>query len=162
MNARPNVDLQLTDTGVLGTMTCSTLRLRAHEAADDPEETILAILREGAALLPGPKFGGEARAADPRPPGDAAPAAAGLRAGPRTGRPPTAGHRRPDEPAKRTGERLVRPRQHLADAGRADQRAARARGHEAGARDIQLAHDRGLNDVSAAPENADGARFEGC
>ena len=62
MNARPNVDLQLTDTGVLGTMTCSTLRLRAHEAADDPEETILAILREGAALRPGPKFGGEARA----------------------------------------------------------------------------------------------------
>ena len=60
MSAR--IELQLTDTGVLGTLSCSTLRLRAHEPEDDAEETILAILREGAALRPGSGFGGEARA----------------------------------------------------------------------------------------------------
>lgn len=60
MSAR--IELLLTDTGVLGTRTCSTLRLRAHEPEEDEEETILAILREGAALRPGPRFGGEAGA----------------------------------------------------------------------------------------------------
>ena len=62
MSAKPKIELQLTDTGVLGTLPCSTLRLRAYEPADDAEETILAILREGAALRPGPRFGGEAKA----------------------------------------------------------------------------------------------------
>ena len=58
----PKIELLLTDTGVLGTRTCSTLHLRAHEPEDDEEETILAILRAGAALRPGPRFGGEAGA----------------------------------------------------------------------------------------------------
>ena len=62
MGTRPQIELELSDTGTLGTLPCSTLRLQAHEPAADAENTILAILHKGAALRPGPRFGGEANA----------------------------------------------------------------------------------------------------
>ena len=58
----PNIRLELEDAGTLGSQPCSTLTILVQRESKDLQETMETVLRLGAGLRPGPKFGRQARA----------------------------------------------------------------------------------------------------